>query len=466
MHMQIQFWGATNTVTGSCHMLSNEGKNILLDCGMFQGKRDESIHNNETFAFKPSSIDAVLLSHAHLDHCGRLPLLVAKGFKQAVYATGATTDIATYVLMDSGKIQEQDVRQINAISHKNLKPLYTLDDSLVALRQFYSLSYHRTKKIASGAFSVNYKDAGHILGSSFLEVECHREGMPSTKVVFSGDLGRTNRPILRSPETPNPAAVLIIEGTYGNRLHDNGKSQLDEFCDLLNRVVDRGGKVIIPAFAVERAQEILYFLNILWNTNRLPKISVFMDSPMAANVTDVFLKNLSSLNDNVVDSLLTDQDPFGFDSLQYIRSQQMSERIARTKSPCIILAASGMCEGGRILNHLEENISNPLNAIVFVGYQAEDTLGRKIINGESPIKIRDKFHDVNAEVFELHGMSGHADSHDLRAFAKSVNVNDTLKTIFLVHGESEQLLALKGYLSDDMPKVNIIIPNQGEQFEI
>ncbi len=464
--MKLSFWGANKTVTGSCHLLESNGKRILLDCGMFQGKRQDSIDSNTKFQFEPETVNAVLLSHAHLDHCGRIPLLTRQRYKNAIYTTRATTDIATFVLMDSGKIQEQDAKFLSQNSNKNIRPLYTLDDAINSLKQFFPIDYERVKSVADSTFRVTFRDAGHILGSAFLEIQCTDESGINRKIIFSGDLGRKNRPILRSPETPSPADTLIMESTYGNRQHHNSKTFADDFCEIITSVVERGGKVIIPAFAVERAQEILFLLNQLWNENRLPKIPVFMDSPMAVNVTDVFLKNLSCLNDNVINTLIDDQDPFGFNSLQNVRTGRMSENIARSKSPCIILAASGMCEGGRVLTHLEAGISDPKNAIIFVGFQAEETLGQKISSGISPVRIRDKMYDVKAEVIMCNELSGHADSEELREFANKVNHEQTLKRIFLVHGEPDQMEPLATKLHEDMPQVQIFMPAFGEQFDI
>ncbi|MCL5268843.1 MAG: MBL fold metallo-hydrolase [Bacteroidetes bacterium] len=465
--MRLQFIGAAQTVTGSMHLLEVNGKKVLLECGFYHGKRSETIRINRNFDFfRPEEIDTVVLSHAHIDHSGNLPNLVKKGFSGTIYATPATRDLAGIMLTDSAKIQEQDAQFLNKKLQRRgeplIEPLYDTEDALSVMPLFISVSYHRETTIADGV-KLSFLDAGHILGSAIVQLRIQDDGKEKT-LLFTGDLGRRGLPILKDPEAVEEADLLITESTYGGRLHDPIEGMQGKLREVILRTVSRGGKVIIPAFSVERTQEITYTLHRLFNSNILPRIPVFVDSPLSVNATEVFRLHPECFNADVYKMVLGHDDPFGFEYIRYIQSVEESKRLNDIHEPVIIISASGMCESGRILHHLANNADNPKNTILIVGYQAPDTLGRRILDRQPTVKIFGEDYPLRAEVVEMHSFSAHADHNDLVAFANNFD-KKKLRNIFLVHGEKEEQSALSQSLNQIGFK-NVVAPRKGEEFNI
>lgn len=376
--MKLQFIGAAQTVTGSMHLLEVNGKKILLDCGFYQGKRAESIRINKNFEFfHPAEIEVVVLSHAHIDHSGNLPNLVKKGFSGSIFATPATRDLAGIMLADSAKIQEQDAAFLNKkLARKGeppIEPIYNTEDALSVMPLFVSVSYHRETIISDGV-KLTFLDAGHILGSGLVQLKVNDNGKEKT-ILFTGDLGRKGLPILRDPESVQKADALIIESTYGGKFHDPIQGMESKLCETILRTIKRGGKVIIPAFSVERTQEITYTLHRLFENGNLPRIPVFVDSPLSVNATEVFRLHPECFNKEIFKMVLEHDDPFGFEYIKYIQTVEDSKKLNDIHEPIVIISASGMCESGRILHHLANNINDPKNTILIVGYQAVNTLG-------------------------------------------------------------------------------------------
>jgi metallo-beta-lactamase family protein len=462
--MQIQFWGAARTVTGSMHLLTINGRRLLLDCGLFQGKRDLANERNANLPFDPKSIDAVVLSHAHMDHSGVLPVLTKNGFEGHIYCTSATRDLAGVMLRDSAHIQESDAAYLNK---RNLdrgrplvKPIYTETDATHALKHFVAYEYHRPFEPLPGVH-VTFRDAGHILGSAEVIID-YEENRKQRRLVFTGDLGRKHLPILRDPETVDRADVLITEGTYGGRRHAPIEDVRDELAQIIAATYERQGIVIVPAFAVGRTQEIVYDLQRLVADNRIPRLPIYVDSPLAINVTEVFRLHPECYDDEIRAFIDTDPDgdAFGFSMLTYVRSTEKSKELNESQQPAVIVAASGMCEAGRVLHHLKHHIEDPRATILFVGYQAENTLGRKILDGQDPVRILGEEYRVRAQVKKLEGYSGHGDHDDLIGFAREM-VKRPDKT-FIVHAELEAAQALQAGLQKiGLP--NVAIPDRGDR---
>lgn len=469
--------GAAREVTGSKHLIEVNGKRICLDFGMAQGRREESDKKNRTMPTDPTKLDAVILSHAHIDHSGNIPLLVKSGFTGPIYATHATRDLSAYMLLDSAFIQEREADYMNERgSRKNkrrkiqteevpkgpkIMPLYTVDDTQKALTQFVGMSYDRSFEVVPGV-KATFRDAGHILGSSqiFLEIDDHETGKHHT-LLFTGDLGRKNLPLLRDPFQVAQADILLIESTYGNRFHRSILDIEDQLAQIIGDTCKRGGKIIIPAFALERTQEIVYYLNILFQEKRIPEIPIFVDSPLAVNLTEVFTAHPECLDHETWETFLTDQkNPFGFGRLKYVTEVEDSKALADYKSPCIIISSAGMCEHGRILHHLKNNIDNPRNSVLIVGYMAQHTLGRKILEKQPVVKIFGEPHFLRASVHVMDAFSAHADRSDLLEYISNVK---GLKDIFLVHGEEDQGLTFKGILEEEGYK-NVHVPTSGEDY--
>ncbi|HLF93739.1 MAG TPA: MBL fold metallo-hydrolase [Planctomycetota bacterium] len=419
--MKLAFHGAARSVTGSRHLLDVDGRKILLDCGLVQGRREESAQRNRNFGFDPKSIAAVILSHAHIDHSGALPALVKAGFSGPVYATPATADLADLMLQDSGAIQERDVEYLSHREGRPIQPLYTVEDAKAAAKLFKPVPYHQSVDLGDGV-RLSFHDAGHMLGSSLVRVETR-----TRKILFSGDLGRASLPILKSPELLSGADTIIVESTYGNRVHPPEEDEEKELAALIRRVIDRKGKILIPAFAVGRTQHLTYRLKRL--DGKIPDVPVFVDSPLAANVTDVYRRHPECHEPGTWKA----GDPFGFDTLRYVRSPEQSRKLNDLDGPAIIIAASGMCEHGRILHHIYHHGQNARNMILFVGYQAEHTLGRKILDGLRQIRVHGREMELRAEVAKMDGLSAHADRPGLEAFIRAHA--RTLKDAFVVHGE-------------------------------
>lgn len=465
--MEIQFIGAAQTVTGSQHLLYINGKKILLDCGLYQGKRKEAFEINRTFKYSPSEIDVLLLSHAHIDHCGKIPGLVKNGFNGPIFTTAATVDLCQIMLRDSAHLQERDIYVVNKIrkkQHKNpFEPLYDFDDVEKAMDQFIGVQYSRAIEVAPGVMAT-YWDAGHILGSAGILLEINENGK-NFRIGFSGDIGRNNMPIIRNPNVLLDLDLLIMESTYGNRLHAVADEVEEEVAQTVKSVVGRGGKIIIPSFAVGRTQLLVYMLHKLFDQNRIPVIPIYIDSPLAVEATKVYQTHPECYDRETYRIFIqNNEDPFGFGRLTYIKEVEQSKELNNKIEPCIIISASGMAEGGRILHHLANNIENKKNLILFVGYAAANTLARKIIDGETEVNIFGEPHKVKAEVKAMDYFSAHADQAELINYLK-LNDKNRLKNIFLVHGEEEQALPLKEKLLQKGFK-NVNFPSSGEKFVI
>ena len=464
--MKIQFIGAARTVTGSQHLLNINGKKILLDCGLFQGRRIDTYEKNKNFKFDPKEIDALLLSHAHIDHTGNIPNLVKNGFGGPIYTTSATKDLCKYMLADSAHLQQRDIEWLNKKKKKHIpeEPLYSIEDAEEAIKKFVPVDYNTATEIFPGIVAY-YQDAGHILGSAGILLEIEEEGNKRIRFGFSGDIGRPEMPIIRDPDYLRDLDVLIMESTYGNRIHSHSEEVEEEVAKIVREVFDRRGKIISPAFAVGRTQLLVYVLHKLFNQNRIPEISIYVDSPLAVNATQVF-KDHPECFDRETNRLFLESgdDPFGFGRLKYITTVDQSKELNDMHEPMIIISASGMAEGGRILHHLANNISNPKNLILFVGYAAENTLARKIMDGMEKVNILGEEYSVKCKIKTMDYFSAHADQNELMNYLK-LNDKNRLKNIFLVHGEEEQALPFREKLLQKGFK-NVAFPMSGEKFVI
>lgn len=465
--MKLTFWGAARTVTGSMHLVELEnGKKLLLDCGLFQGRRAEANARNGSFPAEPAEIDAVLLSHAHIDHSGMLPGLYRAGFRGRVYATHATYDLCALMLMDSAYIQESDAAFFNKRFRKKgepaVQPLYTKADAEGVLDLFVGVGYRAPFTPVEGC-EVEYRDAGHILGAATMTLTV-TEGGKQKRLGFTGDVGNPGRPILRDPQPMLPCDWLITECTYGGKTHEPAGKAKDALADVVGRTAARGGKVIIPAFAVGRTQELVYALDQLWNEGRIPEIPVFVDSPLAVNVTGVFQTHPECYNERLRDYLMTDDDPFGFERLEYVRDVQRSKALNGMHVPMVIISASGMAEHGRILHHLRNNIEDPRSTVMIVGYQAEHTLGKRIVERRETVNIFGQPHRLKAEVVVLNYFSAHADEPGLLDFIGQQD-RDRLRRLFLVHGDLERAQKLEAALSAEGYD-DVAIPERGESVEL
>jgi metallo-beta-lactamase family protein len=455
--LKIQFIGGARTVTGSQHLLFINGKKILLECGLFQGRRKDTYEKNKNFRFDPKEIDALILSHSHIDHSGNIPNLVNNGFEGPIYATPATADLCDIMLKDSAHLQQRDVEWLNKKkrNHAPAEALYTLEDVESSLNNFTGIEYNTATEIFPGII-LTFQDAGHILGSAGILLEIEEEGK-KIRFGFSGDIGRHETPIIKDPDYFRDLDVLIMESTYGNRIHTHSDEVEEEVAKIVREVFDRKGKIIIPAFAVGRTQLLVYVLHKLFDQNRIPEIPIYVDSPLAVNATKVFKSHPECFDRETKRVFLeNNEDPFGFGRLKYIATVEQSKELNDIKDPMIIISASGMAEGGRILHHLANNISNPKNLILFVGYAAEHTLARKIMDGMEKVNILGEEHSVKCKVKTMDYFSAHADQNELLDYLQ-LNPSKKLKNIFLVHGEEEQALPLrekilqKGYKNADFP---------------
>lgn len=460
--MQLQFLGAAQTVTGSMHLLTlANGTKILLDCGLFQGRREEAKTINQNFPFNAQEIDYVLLSHAHIDHAGRLPQLYKAGFRGRIFCTHATYSLCAIMLMDSAHIQELDVMYVNKkhskVGKAPVKALYTQKDVEEVLKCFVAVGYHQPFQPVYG-MSVEYRDAGHILGSASMVITVTENGK-STKLGFTGDVGRPNRLILKDPEGMEDCDYLITESTYGGKTHLPTSESADFLANVIQKTAQRGGKVIIPAFSVGRTQELVFTLDKLQKEGKLGRIPVFVDSPLALNATDVYRSHPECYDDDMKIFMRQDEDPFGFDKLTYVRSADASKALNSRKEPMVIISASGMCESGRILHHLKNNIENPKNTILMIGFNAENTLGRRIADKEKIVKIFGEEHLLKAEVAQAGSYSAHADQPELLDFIGQMD-KERLKSVFLVHGEIERQKLLQEAMQQD-GYANVEIPVKG-----
>ncbi|NLL96442.1 MAG: MBL fold metallo-hydrolase [Clostridiaceae bacterium] len=440
--MKIRFLGASSSVTGSCHLITTNKHKFLLDCGLFQGSDEMDELNSRDFEFDPSEIEFMFLSHAHIDHSGRIPLLVKRGFKGRIYCTDATADLLNIMLKDSASIQEREVEWKNRKNQRAgkplVEPLYTLYDAEESLKYVVPVLYNQLVEIDEEVKAV-FNDAGHILGSSIIELFI-TENNDVSKIVFSGDLGAKGKPILRDPTIIKKADYLIMEATYGNRFHERNDTSIQKLVDIVIKTIKRGGNVVIPAFAVGRTQEIIYEFNRFYEEHSeykdaLKNVIVYVDSPMATSVTDVFRANVQVFDDETRNYILRGDHPLDFKNLKFTRTTEESVALNTNPEPKVIISTSGMCEAGRIKHHLKHNLWNPRSSIVFVGYQAKGTLGYSIVNGDKKVTIFGEKIQVEAEIYNLEGFSGHADQEGLLDWL--AGFQKVPKEIFLVHGEEE-----------------------------
>ena len=468
--MRLTFHGAAQEVTGSMHLLEVNGHRILLDCGLYQGRRSDTYERNLKFPWEPQSIDCVVLSHAHIDHTGKLPNLVKQGFGGIVWCTAATRNLSAYMLMDSGFIQEKDVEYLNRKRSRRgeppVEPVYTREDARETLPLFVSVGEGRPVLVADGV-TLTFHNAGHILGSAFVELEIEEFSRGrSWRLVFSGDLGREEIALLRSPAVAKDADLVIMESTYGGRLHGQYEKALRRLREVVCETARRRGKVIIPSFAVGRTQEIVYALNQLDARGDIPEIPVFVDSPLAVNATDVFRMHPESWDTNV-QTFLEDgrrRSPFDYPRIEYVREVRRSKQLNHLTEPAIIISASGMAESGRILHHLKNNIAHPENTVLFVSFQAQHTLGRRILEGNEKVKIFGEEYDLRAEVARINGYSAHADHAELLQWASHFD-QDRLQKVFLVHGEPEGAGALAEGLREQ-GQSDVVVPTLHQSFEL
>jgi metallo-beta-lactamase family protein len=470
MNMKIKFCGASTGVTGSCHLLTSGEHKILLDCGQFQGGKAQDALNYEKFPFEPSEIECVVLSHAHIDHCGRLPLLTKRGFEGKIYCTDATADLLSVMLKDSAYIHEKETewknRKAERAGREQVEPLYTIEDAEKALSLVSPILYDQQIEINSD-MKIVFNDAGHILGSAITELWVTEDDKES-KIVFSGDLGMEGRPILRDPTYIKKADYVIMETTYGNRIHKELGTGVDKLIEIILNTTRRGGNVVIPSFAVGRTQELIYELNRFYDSNNeyrkeLDKIFVYIDSPMATTATEIFRRNAQVFDEETREYILKGDNPLEFKNLKFTRSSKESQDLNFNKEPKIIISASGMCEAGRIRHHLKHNLWNPKNSIVFVGYQGQGTLGRSLVEGIKMVTLFGEEIQVNAEIHNLEGFSGHADQNGL--FAWLAHFEQKPKQIFLVHGEEESKKDFAKLVNEKLSYEPIVVMGNSE-FEL
>jgi len=477
MAIRLHFWGAAQTVTGSSHHLECAGQNILLDCGLFQGHRQQARETNEHLALPVEQLNAVVLSHAHIDHSGNLPLLAKQGYRGPIYATPSTIDLCDKMLKDSAHIQESDAEFVNRRAQRRrsigvtpnggaVVPLYTQGDAAQAVQQFKPLTMHTQQLLAGsaadGGFTVTTFDAGHMLGSTCVLLEAREKGR-TTRLLFSGDVGRKGLPIIKDPETPPAADYLIMESTYGNRLHQPIGPVTKKLANLVNRTAARGGHIVMPAFAVGRTQQVVLLLHELIDAKAIPDIPIFVDSPLAVNVTDVFRKHEEEWDEGARAFADLHEDPFGWKRLRYIRTVEESKALNGLHMPFIVIAASGMCEAGRVLHHLKNSVEDPKNLVLITGFQAKNTLGRAIVEKQPEMRIFGEPMRLRAEVDSIGELSGHADQRELLEWMEPVV--PTLKKIFLVHGEPDAQQALKVEI-EKMYKLEVVCPRRDERYEV
>lgn len=462
--MKITFYGAARTVTGSMYVIELGGKRLLLECGIHQGRREESERQNQKLPFDPGKVDAMILSHAHLDHSGNIPTLVKQGYANDIYMTPATRDLLGLMLRDSAHIQESDTAFVNKKRKKHGQPpklpLYTMADAEKALDSFVSYSYERPFSPIPGVKAV-FHDAGHILGSAMVDLELTENGR-TKKFFFTGDLGRNELPIIRDPYQPHGADYLMMESTYGDRLHNPIEQSIQKLQDLVRQVCQRKGKVIIPAFSVGRTQEIVYELHKMFEAGTLPKVPIYVDSPLSINVTGIFKLHPECYDAETREMISNREEPFGFGRLTYVMASGDSKKLNTMKEPAIIISASGMCEAGRILHHLRNSVGDPKNAVLIVGFQAEGTLGKKLVDKWPSVRIFGEEHQVKAQVEVLNGFSAHADKNELLGFVQQAQ--EGFGQIILIHGEEKQSLSFAQELKGLNYKVEV--PVSGQTMEL
>jgi metallo-beta-lactamase family protein len=467
--MKVKFCGAAQTVTGSSHLVTTDrGTKVLLDCGLYQGNDPDFDDFNRDWVFNPEDVDVLVLSHSHIDHAGRIPKLAKDGFKGDIVCTSATRDLAAIMLLDSGFIQEKDNEWVNKRrARKDLPavpPLYTVPDAQRVMDQFVGISYGRWFRIADDV-QVQFNDAGHILGSATVTLKIERANGEYSYVGFTGDIGRPDRPILRDPQ-PMPACdYLLCESTYGGQTHQGMTNDEEDLLKVIRKTcVEKKGKLIIPAFSVGRTQEIVYMIDKLETSGRLPNIPVYVDSPLALNATEIFVMHPECYDADILEYMQTDPNPFGFKGLKFVKKVEDSKAINDSKQPCIIISASGMMQAGRVKHHLNNNIENERNTILVVGFCAQNTLGRRIRDGAESVKIFGEEKQVNAEVVIMDSFSAHGDQQEMLDFLQCQD-KSKLKTTFLVHGEMDrQTIFKEAILADGFSKVEI--PELDQEYEL
>ncbi len=467
--MKIKFCGAAQTVTGSSHLITlDDGYKILLDCGLYQGHEAKLVDYNRKWFFEPNEIDCVVLSHAHIDHSGRIPKLVKDGFEGEIISTSATRDLAAIMLLDSAFIQEKDAEYKNKRRARKgkepIEPLYVHEDAKAAINNFVGVGYNRWYKITDKV-SVLFRDAGHILGSANVTLKI-KVGKDQEKFIgFTGDIGRPNRPILRDPQPMIPVDYMICESTYGGKAHGGRPDNEEDFLKIINETcVKNKGKLLIPAFSVGRTQELVYMMDKMATAGKLPKIPVYVDSPLAVNATEIFVMHPECYDNNLLEYMTTDPNPFGFNSLTYIRDVEKSKKLNESKDPCVIISASGMMSAGRIKHHIYNNIENPKNTILVVGFCARGTLGERIRNKPKSVRIFGEEKQLKAQVKIMDSFSAHGDQQEMLDFLSSQD-KQKLKKVFLVHGEISRQEKFKAGLKENGFR-DVVIPSLGEEVEI
>lgn len=468
--MELQFHGGVQTVTGSQYLLKVNGRSILLECGLYQGPRQESYERNQNLPFDAAAVDVMVLSHAHIDHSGNIPNLVKSGFQGDIVCTYATRDLCSIMLRDSAKIQEHDIAYINKKRARQgeqpVEPIYTMADTVASLRHFVAIGYERPYRLLPGVTLTLY-DAGHILGSAIVVLDIEEAGSERTqRLVFSGDLGRSDRPIIRNPATLSQADILIIEGTYGNRLHPATDNIDATLTAVVNQTYQRRGKVIVPAFAVGRTQELVYRLHQLMVAGDIPDdLKVYVDSPLAIEATGIYRLHPDAYDDEVADFLTESgqRDPFGFDTMRYTRAVSESKALNHLREPAVIISASGMAEAGRILHHLKNNIEDSRNTILIVGWQAPNTLGRRLVEKQKRVNIFGEPYTLRAQVETLNGLSAHADQGELLAWAD--HFQERPLHTFIVHAEKDPAQALAQAMQQ-RGFGQVIVPERGQSFKL
>jgi metallo-beta-lactamase family protein len=464
--MQVHFFGATRTTTGSMYLFEVNGRKLLLECGLFQGHREEETSRNCCFPFGPKQLDAVVLSHAHMDHAGNLPNLRKQGYTGNIHCTFATRDLASIMLVDSAKIQIDDAAFVSKQNARKrlppVEPLYTIADAEKVLEQFVSVNYERPVHIMDGV-TVTFRDAGHILGSAQVILDI-TEGGKKLRWLFSGDVGRGNDEVLRDPAPTENVDFLQIESTYGGRVHAPRDNADETVCRLVSETLNQKGKVIIPAFSVGRTQQIVYVLHQLTLAGKLPRVPIFVDSPLSVNATEIYRLHPECFNDDINRFLHEKENPFGMSNLTYIRDAEQSKKLNDLKEPAIIISASGMAEGGRIRHHLKNHIGFANNLILFIGYCAEHTLGAEILAGRNPVNIFGEPYQVRARVASIDSYSGHADKNELKRYVE--RISGDLKKIICIHGEESQCLAHAETLRAMKPQAQVLVPKYKETMTI
>jgi metallo-beta-lactamase family protein len=464
--MKIHFLGATRTTTGSMYLIEVNGKRLLLECGLYQGHREETTRRNTTFPFDPKTIDAVVLSHAHIDHAGNLPNLVKHGYDGPIHATEATRDLCAIMLIDSAHIQEQDALFVSKWRAKKNKPpvepLYRIPDAEKAVKQFIGHAYEKTFSPVNGV-NVFFRDAGHILGSAQVILDVQEKGR-KFRWLFSGDVGRGSDELLRDPAPVENVDYLQIESTYGNREHAVRIDADAQVAKLVSETIHQRGKIVIPAFSVGRTQQIVYVLHELTCAGKIPRLPIFVDSPLSAKASGVYTKHLNILRPDLDRTLCNGESPFDMGNLTYVRDPEESKRLNDNHEPMIIISASGMAEAGRIRHHLKNNIEDKKNLLLFIGYCAEGTLGSQIVNGKTPVNIFGEPHNVRAKVVSLDTYSGHADKNELKHYVAQLGGN--IRKIFCIHGEEPQCLAHAETLRALKPNAHVNVPSYQDAVEI